>query len=497
MPFNQFFRTNYNIVASARKASLTLLLMIFLFICVVLYKVSITGLIMLIVPFIYMIKVTYLDNPLGKSDSAKGPFKPEISGGKIHMHKSSMHADIEFQDCYKLFTEHYPKFSTLYNRITLHEEEKERIKVTYSLQSNKEYNVLRYVFFRPSFIVLGEFKESGALSQIVTFEQTYNDDSEEKTRVTEYLNLNELSKFGDSDLKKSLETLANYEYFLTDYVNFITVYNVEEATKSRKKSKQKKSENREKLVAQPSIESVNEDKGIEEVPATQVKEDLEGDGRIEEAKAAEEQQKPELSPEAQGYMDTFNLKKQEFEEKYKNLDFKLWEEKKGYKLFYSDDKEGRRTIKSNTTINRNIRKVYDWLLDINNTSKYDNQFHSGYEIKSFSENLSLQYLKYKGKMGVSPRDFTVIIYNEVNAKEGLIFAVSYDNPQENSKEKNVRADLKFGVMYLTAEDEENTFIEFYSLSDLKLSQWIVNTTLKELALNVRNIRTWIEKEVPK
>ena len=91
------------------------------------------------------------------------------------------------------------------------------------------------------------------------------------------------------------------------------------------------------------------------------------------------------------------------------VDWKIWEEKKEFKVYFIDEKNSLRSIKSETIINKPLKQVYDFVANLENKIKYDKNFDSGYIIKSINENYNLQYQKYRGKLGVSPRDFTLIV----------------------------------------------------------------------------------------
>jgi hypothetical protein len=100
-------------------------------------------------------------------------------------------------------------------------------------------------------------------------------------------------------------------------------------------------------------------------------------------------------------------------DEYLNRQWKVLEEKADYKLFYIDEKSGLRSIKSEVVIDKNIQTVWNFLLDINSKNKYDKNFDSGHKIRDIDDNHFIQYLKYKGKLGISPRDFVIIVYNKL------------------------------------------------------------------------------------
>ena len=102
------------------------------------------------------------------------------------------------------------------------------------------------------------------------------------------------------------------------------------------------------------------------------------------------------------------------EKEVKNINYffsewKLWEEKKDYKISFVDEKNTLRSIKSEITINKPLKTVYNYTANLENKVKYDKNYDSGHTIQQINDNYLLQYQKYKGKLGVSPRDFIVVI----------------------------------------------------------------------------------------
>lgn len=56
-----------------------------------------------------------------------------------------------------------------------------------------------------------------------------------------------------------------------------------------------------------------------------------------------------------------------------------------------------------------LKTIFDFLTILDNKANYDKNYDSGYIIRNIEDTYSLQYHKYKGKLGVSPRDMTVIV----------------------------------------------------------------------------------------
>jgi len=96
-----------------------------------------------------------------------------------------------------------------------------------------------------------------------------------------------------------------------------------------------------------------------------------------------------------------------------NRDWKLLEEKDGFKSFYFDEKNGLRSIKSHVVINKNIKFIGEYLEDLNKRSTYDKNFDQGKVLRIVDESHNISYLKFKGKIMISPRDFVVCARKQI------------------------------------------------------------------------------------
>jgi hypothetical protein len=96
-----------------------------------------------------------------------------------------------------------------------------------------------------------------------------------------------------------------------------------------------------------------------------------------------------------------------------NRDWKVLEEKEGFKSFYFDEKSGLRSIKSHVTIDKNIKIIVNYLEDLSKRSTYDKNFDNGKILRKVDESHNITYLKFKGKIIISPRDFIVCARKEI------------------------------------------------------------------------------------
>jgi hypothetical protein len=94
-------------------------------------------------------------------------------------------------------------------------------------------------------------------------------------------------------------------------------------------------------------------------------------------------------------------------------DWKLIEEKADYKISYIDEKMGFRSIKSEIFIDKNINIIWEYIIDLKNKKNYDKNFDSGHIIRQIDPNYRIVYLKFKGKLMISPRDITIAMHTRI------------------------------------------------------------------------------------
>jgi hypothetical protein len=148
---------------------------------------------------------------------------------------------------------------------------------------------------------------------------------------------------------------------------------------------------------------------------------------------------------------------------YFNRPWKVLEEKNGYKLFYFDEKSGLRSIRAEITINKPIKEIYDYLQIFEKKGLYDKNFDNGKQLRAIDDNYSIDYLKYKGKLMISPRDFVIVSHKEIKPDEAFIFATNYENVKYPKNKGIERADLKFGYFHMRKLEDSKTYFTFYTL----------------------------------
>lgn len=186
-------------------------------------------------------------------------------------------------------------------------------------------------------------------------------------------------------------------------------------------------------------------------------------------------------------------KKKELEG-FLNREWKILEEKQDYKLYYFDETSGLRSIKSEIVLDKSMKEVYDFLRDLSKKPLFDHALEFANDIKVFDSTYAIQYYKYKGKLLFSARDFYVGCYAPYGEDQSEFFCTSYVNEAKYPiNPKFDRAELIYGGFILKKQDTNKTHVLYYTLSNLHINQTLVNTTLKDVAMQVKYLKDLMMK----
>ena len=150
-------------------------------------------------------------------------------------------------------------------------------------------------------------------------------------------------------------------------------------------------------------------------------------------------------------------------------------------------------IKGEGEINRSINEVVDALKDINKKGGYDSMFESGNIVETINESSEIVYQKYKGKAGVSPRDFC-LLQKRFEMADGKVVAVATSVLHSKCPEtKFVRAQLFMGCHFLTPTGPNSTMDVYMIYVDVKGSvpKFIINSVQNDQAMLVDNLRNYL------
>lgn len=186
-------------------------------------------------------------------------------------------------------------------------------------------------------------------------------------------------------------------------------------------------------------------------------------------------------------------------EKSKELDpflkreWKVWEEKPDYKIFYIDEASGLRSVKSEAVIDKPMKEIYDYLNDLSKKELYDHYLESAKEVKSLDSNYKIHYYKYKAMMLYSPRDFYLCCKHTFTEDKIELFGTSYVSANYPVIPKIDRAEVPFGGYILTKQDANKTHVLYYTLINFHINQTLCNPTLKDVAKQVKYLKDILMK----
>ena len=177
------------------------------------------------------------------------------------------------------------------------------------------------------------------------------------------------------------------------------------------------------------------------------------------------------------------------------LDRDIWkdyDQKDGYHAWYVDEESGCRSIKSQIVINKSMKEIMDYVLNIDNKAKYDHNLRSCKQITKFDDTYDLQYFCYKGTFLIEDRDFYVAVYHKYGEDFSEVFCTSFEDPKYGPEKKVTRADCIYAGWEFKKQDN-GVLCTYYTLGNMKLNQTLVNTTLGEVAKQVVYLKQLLEK----
>jgi hypothetical protein len=178
---------------------------------------------------------------------------------------------------------------------------------------------------------------------------------------------------------------------------------------------------------------------------------------------------------------------------FMEIGWKHWEDSKGFKLVFKDEPNGVRSIKSEITINKDTKIIFDYLKNIENKKNYDSSFECGYVFTELNENFLINYVKHKGVLFISPRDFVNLVFSKYEEDQSLILFTSVIHDELPEIKGNVRGEIKYAGFQITKVAKGQSRLTFFSCVDVKLNQTLVNAALKNVSYAVKKIKKILEK----
>ncbi|OMJ80741.1 hypothetical protein SteCoe_18948 [Stentor coeruleus] len=150
-------------------------------------------------------------------------------------------------------------------------------------------------------------------------------------------------------------------------------------------------------------------------------------------------------------------------------------------------------IKAEGEINRNATEIMEVLKDLPRKAGYDTTFESGSIIEVIDSFTEICYQKYKGKLGVSPRDFC-FLQKRWQMPDGKWIAVATSVTHPSCPEtKFVRAHLFMGCHFLTPTGPNSTHDVYMIYVDIRgsIPKFLANTVQVDQAMLIENLRNFL------
>jgi hypothetical protein len=150
-------------------------------------------------------------------------------------------------------------------------------------------------------------------------------------------------------------------------------------------------------------------------------------------------------------------------------------------------------VKSEGEIKRSPEEILICLKDLSRKQAYDLTFESGYTVETIDLSTEIVYQKYKGKLGVSARDFC-LLQTRVEYPDGRVLALATSISHPKCPEtKCVRAHLYFGVHLLTPVSSQITLDTYMIYVDIRgnIPKFLANTVQVDQAMLVENLRNFL------
>lgn len=147
-------------------------------------------------------------------------------------------------------------------------------------------------------------------------------------------------------------------------------------------------------------------------------------------------------------------------------------------------------VRGEGEINRTPSEILELLQDLPRKSTYDTSYESGHNIEPLDSSMEIVYQKYKGKLGVSARDFC-LLQKRFELPDGRTVALATSiNHVKCPETKFVRAHLYFGCHFLTPTGPRTTMDVYMIYVDIRgnVPKFLANTVQVEQAMLVDNLR---------
>mmetsp|Transcript_5231 Transcript_5231/g.4416 ORF Transcript_5231/g.4416 Transcript_5231/m.4416 type:complete len:218 (+) Transcript_5231:28-681(+) len=149
-------------------------------------------------------------------------------------------------------------------------------------------------------------------------------------------------------------------------------------------------------------------------------------------------------------------------------DWVKYDEKDGITVYTKKSESGLNCVKGEGVLNFNANVIEDFAFRSETKTLCDDGCEESTSLETFGDDTKFEYLKYKGKLLVSGRDF-VNVSHKYTDSEGRIIISAYSIPYADKPEQDgiVRGDIKRAGWVITPDkdNEDKSFVQYVTEID--------------------------------
>ena len=180
-------------------------------------------------------------------------------------------------------------------------------------------------------------------------------------------------------------------------------------------------------------------------------------------------------------------------------DWTKYDEKEGITVFTKKSETGLNCVKGEGVLNFNANVVEEFVFRSETKPLCDDGCEESITIESYGDDTKFEYLRYKGKLLVSGRDF-VNVSHKYTDSEGRIIISAYSVPHPDKPEQSgyVRGEVKKAGWIITPDkdDEDKCFVQYVTEIDFagSLPTALVNSVNTKQGFFLVRLAEEIKKE---
>ncbi|CAI2380657.1 unnamed protein product [Moneuplotes crassus] len=176
-----------------------------------------------------------------------------------------------------------------------------------------------------------------------------------------------------------------------------------------------------------------------------------------------------------------------------------YDEKDGITVYTMKSESGLNCVKGEGVLNFNSNVIEDFAFQSETKPKCDDGCEESSIIESFGDDIKFEYLRYKGKLLVSGRDFVNVSVKYVDSEgRSIISAYSVPHPDKPEQDGYVRGDVKTAGWIITPDkdNEDKSHVVYVTEIDFagSLPTALVNSVNTKQGFFIAKLAEELKKE---